>query len=114
STALLSGSRASPLAIEAGWRATSFQVNGHMRTALIIVFEPAAHHGLGFGVETHGLLAVGVLVAIERTFRTGKAEIGRRYGRRQVDTHLAHFDITLEHMGGGAVGGEDRRAIAIG
>src|SRR5690554_3877224 len=58
--------------------------------------EPAGGHGLGFGVETHGLLAVSVLVTVEGTLPASEREERQWHRNRNIHTHLANFDLVLE------------------
>src|SRR5690554_24639 len=75
--------------------------------------EPAGGHGLGFGVETHGLLAVSVLVTVEGTLPASEREERQWHRNRNIHTHLANFDLVLEAAGGATVVGEDGGAVAI-
>src|SRR5690554_4135492 len=76
--------------------------------------EPAGGHGLGFGVETHCLLAVSVLIAVEGTLPAGEREERQGHRNGNVHTHLAHIDLVLEAAGCTTVVGEDGGAVAVG
>src|SRR5690554_2893505 len=78
-----------------------------------LAVEPAGGHGLGFGVETHCLLAVSVLVTVERPFPACEREERQGHRNGNIHTHLAHFDFVLEPAGGATVVGEDRGAVAV-
>jgi hypothetical protein len=54
--------------------------DGEIGFRLGIAAEPTGRDGFGFGIETHRLFAVGVLVAVERTLPAGEGE--ERQGRR--------------------------------
>src|SRR5690554_6562433 len=75
--------------------------------------KPAGGDGLGFGVETYCLLAVSVLVAVERTLPAGEREERQGHRNGNVHSHLAHIDLVLEAAGGATVVGEDGGAVAI-
>src|SRR5699024_7363114 len=83
-------------------------VNGEIHVFDHVFLRPAHHHGLGFGVEAHRLLAVGVQVAEERVLAAGERKVWRRHRRRHVDADLADLGFVLVLARRGAGTGEDR------
>ena len=57
--------------------------------------------------------AVEVHVSAEGSARSGEGEHGQRYWNGHVDSDLSDVDVLDEFPGGGAVGGEDGRAVTV-
>src|SRR3954464_32803 len=75
---------------------------------------PAGGDDFGAGVEGDAFGAVDVLVAEEGGFPAAEGVVCHGDGQGHVDADHAHGDAALECAGGGAGGGEDGCAVAVG
>src|SRR5665213_24044 len=74
---------------------------------------PPTGHGLSAGVELHAIGPVDVQVTEERAVPAAEGVVGDGYRNGDVDANHPCGNFGLEALGGGAVIGEDRGAVAV-